>query len=58
VDLEARIRRLLASLPPDHPDRSSRCVLAFVAAPMLVAVTIAGAWFGEAVVRTVFSALP
>lgn len=58
VDLEARIRRLLASLPPNHPNRSNQCALAFVAAPMLVAVTVAGAWFGETIVRTVFSALP
>ena len=58
VDLETRIKRLLAPLPPDYPEHSPGRLLALLAGSTFIAVTISGALFGEAIVRTLFRALP
>lgn len=58
ADFETRIRRLLAPLPSDEAAPSSTLRVVIAAAPALVAITLAGARFGESFVRTVFNALP
>lgn len=58
ADFETRIRRLLAPMPSDEGVPSSAFRLVMAAAPALVAIALAGARFGESLVRTVFSALP
>ena len=58
ADFETRIRRLLAPMPSDEALPSSAWRVVIAAAPALVGITLAGARFGESLVRTVFSALP
>ena len=58
IDFETRVRRLLTSPPPDEATASSSVILVLAGAPALIGVTLAGAWFGESLVSTVFSVLP
>lgn len=58
ADFETRIRRLLAPMPSVEGVSSSAFRLMIAAAPGLVAIALAGAVFGESLVRSVFSALP
>ena len=61
IDFETRIRRLLVPAPSDDlAPRSSAVRLVLAATSVLIgaAVAAAGAFWGETVVRTVFSALP
>jgi hypothetical protein len=58
VDFETRIRRLLSSPPADTDDPSPSHRFALIAAPALALAVLAGALWGETLVRTVFSVLP
>ena len=58
IDFETRIRRLLAPPPSDDPTPSSALRLVLTVTPALIGVAVAGALWGEPLVRTVFSALP
>lgn len=58
IDFETRIRRLLAPPPPDDPAPSSALQLVLTATPALISVAVAGALWGETLVRTVFRVLP
>lgn len=58
ADFETRIRRLLAPMPSDETVPSPPFGLVFAAAPALVGIALAGALFGESLVRSVFSVLP
>lgn len=58
ADFETRIRRLLAPMPSDERVSSPAAGLLLAAAPALVAIAFAGAFFGESLVRSAFRALP
>jgi len=59
LDLDRRIRRLLCPLPADEPATPSRQSLSVaVVLPVLIGVCVAGAVFGEPLVRTAFRVLP
>ena len=58
ADFETRIRRLLAPAPSDGAYPPSALKFVMAAGPALIASAVAGAQFGESVVRTLFSALP
>jgi hypothetical protein len=58
ADFETRIRRLLGPVPSDEAVPSFALRVVVAAAPALLVITLAGARFGESLVRTIFSALP